>query len=105
MRGPEKEGRMSGMKIRPAPREFQLKRARTRRGRVESKAVRRMAWTRVHQRAARRRGEPRRAKIGGRRDFVRVVVGSRVIFFGGGCAAESESKPEVVGVVLGTGAD
>ena len=43
--------------------------------------------------------------MGGRRDLIRVAVGSIVICFGGGCAAALASKPEVGGVVLGMGAD
>ncbi|GJC92538.1 hypothetical protein ColKHC_01364 [Colletotrichum higginsianum] len=55
-RGPSSEGVTNGRKIRPAPTESQSNVSETNRGRVLSKDVVTMPWTRVPQSAARRRG-------------------------------------------------
>lgn len=75
-RGATKEGMTRGRKMRPAPVEVQEKVDCTKRGRTESKAVIRAAWTRQPQRAVRRRREARRVRMGGRGEgfWVRGVV-------------------------------
>ena len=55
---------MRGRKMRPAPVEDQVKRAWTWRGRTASQDVRRVDWTRVQKREARRRREVRRVRSG-----------------------------------------